>query len=100
EKQRDTARRAPRTRVGLGLLGITSGFLDASGGGGWGPMTTSTLLTVGKTQPRKVIGTVSASEFLVSISASVGFIFGLGPQFLSLWQPELGRASGGYRGEM
>ena len=95
EKQRDTARRAPRTRVGLGLLGITSGFLDASGGGGWGPMTTSTLLTVGKTQPRKVIGTVSASEFLVSISASVGFIFGLGPQFLSLWQPVAGLLVGG-----
>ena len=44
------------------------------------------ILTVRKTQPRKVIGTVSASEFLVSISASVGFI-SLGPQFLSLWQP-------------
>ena len=95
EKQRDTARRAPRTRIGLGVLGITSGFLDASGGGGWGPMTTSTLLTVAKTQPRKVIGTVSASEFLVSVAASVGFIFGLGPQFLSLWQPVAGLLVGG-----
>ena len=95
EKQRDTARRAPRTRIGLGVLGITSGFLDASGGGGWGPMTTSTLLTVAKTQPRKVIGTVSASEFLVSVAASAGFIFGLGPQFLSLWQPVAGLLVGG-----
>ena len=95
EKQRDTARRAPRSRIGLGVLGITSGFLDASGGGGWGPMTTSTLLTVAKTQPRKVIGTVNAAEFLVSIAASAGFVFGLGPQFLALWQPVAGLLVGG-----
>src|SRR5699024_4130639 len=95
EKQRDTARRAPRTRVGLGLLGITSGFLVASGGGGWGPIATSTRRTVGQTQPRKVIGTVTASQFLVSISSSVGFLFGRRPQLLSLWLPVAGLLIGG-----
>ena len=58
-------------------LGLFGGFIDASGGGGWGPITTSTLLSRGKTAPRTVIGSVSASEFLVSVSASLGFLIGL-----------------------
>ncbi len=62
------------TMAGLGLF---AGFVDASGGGGWGPITTPTLLTATKTHPRLVIGTVSAAEFLVAVSASLGFLFGL-----------------------
>jgi uncharacterized membrane protein YfcA len=58
----------------LAPLGLIGGFVDASGGGGWGPITTPTLLTITKTEPRKVIGTVSASEFLVTAAASLGFV--------------------------
>lgn len=53
------------------------GFIDASGGGGWGPVTTSTLLSVGRTEPRKIVGTVNTAEFLVSLAATLGFIIGL-----------------------
>lgn len=59
-------------------LGLVGGFLDASGGGGWGPVTTSTLMAASKMQPRKIIGTVSGSEFIVSVAASAGFLFALG----------------------
>lgn len=66
-----------RSRWGLVSLGLGGGFLDASGGGGWGPVTTSTLMSVGRTEPRKIIGTVNTAEFLVAVAASLGFIFGL-----------------------
>jgi uncharacterized membrane protein YfcA len=53
-----------------------AGFVDASGGGGWGPITTPTLLTMTNAHPRTVIGTVSAAEFLVAVAASAGFLVG------------------------
>ncbi len=65
-------------RWALVPLGLVGGFLDASGGGGWGPVTTSTLMAASRMQPRKIIGTVSGSEFIVSICASVGFLLALG----------------------
>jgi uncharacterized membrane protein YfcA len=58
----------------LTYLGFTGGVVDASGGGGWGPIVTPTLITTTSTEPRKVIGTVSAAEFVVAVSASVGFL--------------------------
>lgn len=58
----------------LSYLGFTGGFVDASGGGGWGPIVTSTLISTTSTEPRKVIGTVSAAEFVVAVAASVGFL--------------------------
>lgn len=61
-------------------LGVFAGFIDASGGGGWGPVATPTMLISGRTEPRKVIGSVSASEFLVSVAASVGFLMNLGSE--------------------
>ena len=67
----------PHSRGFLGGLGIVGGFVDASGGGGWGPVTTSTLLSLGRTEPRKVVGTVNTAEFLVSLAATLGFIVGL-----------------------
>ncbi len=67
----------PKFLAPLGLLG---GFVDAIGGGGWGPITTPALLTVGKMAPRRAIGSVSASEFLVSLAASIGFLTNLGSQ--------------------
>ncbi|HUR15905.1 MAG TPA: sulfite exporter TauE/SafE family protein [Candidatus Limnocylindrales bacterium] len=59
-------------------LGLAGGFLDASGGGGWGPVTTSTLMASGRLKPRTIIGTVSGSEFIVSLAASAGFLLALG----------------------
>lgn len=54
-------------------LGATAGFLDAAGGGGWGPVATTGLLGAGG-QPRFVIGTVNASEFLIALSVSLSFL--------------------------
>ena len=62
----------------LAPLGCIGGFIDATGGGGWGPVTTPTLLADGRLAPNRVIGTVSASEFIVALSASVGFFASLG----------------------
>jgi uncharacterized protein len=61
----------------LGPLGMVAGFLDAAGGGGWGPIATPTLLSSGRMEPRKVIGTVDTSEFIVAVCASIGFFFAL-----------------------
>jgi hypothetical protein len=62
----------------LAPLGLSAGFIDAVGGGGWGPVATPTLLAAGRVEPRLVIGSVSAAELLVTVSASAGFLFGLG----------------------
>jgi uncharacterized protein len=66
--------RAPRIIAPLGFIG---GFMDASGGGGWGPIVTSNLLVQGA-DPRRVIGTVNTSEFLLTLVISGTFIFRLG----------------------
>lgn len=57
-------------------LGLGGGFLDAAGGGGWGPIVTTGLLGFGAT-PRYVIGTVNASEFLITLSVSLTFLIAL-----------------------
>jgi uncharacterized membrane protein YfcA len=62
----------------LAPLGLIGGFVDASGGGGWGPVTTSTLVASGRLSPRTTIGTVNAAELAVAIAASVGFLQHLG----------------------
>ena len=62
----------------LAPLGLVAGFVDATGGGGWGPVATPALLADGRLEPRKVIGTVDTSEFAVSAAASIGFLIGLG----------------------
>lgn len=74
---RRTFSQRPHSAGFLGGLGIVGGFVDASGGGGWGPVTTSTLMTLGRTEPRKIVGTVNTAEFLVSVAATLGFIIGL-----------------------
>jgi uncharacterized membrane protein YfcA len=66
------------TRRFLLPLGLLAGFLDAAGGGGWGPLGTSTLLASRRLAPHKAVGTVNASEFLVALCASAGFIGSLG----------------------
>ena len=62
----------------LAPLGLFAGFVDATGGGGWGPVATPALLVDGRLAPRKVIGSIDTSEFAVSAAASLGFLFGLG----------------------
>ncbi|MFI6009184.1 sulfite exporter TauE/SafE family protein [Streptomyces sp. NPDC051243] len=84
---RFTFRGLPKDRVGLPLrrrflapLGLAAGFLDATGGGGWGPVGTPALLASGRMEPRKVIGSIDTSEFLVAVAASLGFLLSLGSQ--------------------
>lgn len=67
-------RRKPRVVEPLGLVG---GFLDAMGGGGWGPVVTSNLLVQG-VEPRRVVGTVSAVEFFLTVTVSATFVYQLG----------------------
>lgn len=59
-------------------LGLVGGFVNSTGGGGWGPVVTSTLLSTGPVPPRKVIGSVSTAELVVTVCASLGFVLGLG----------------------
>lgn len=66
--------RDPRYVAPLGLAG---GFLDASGGGGWGPVVTSNLLIQGSS-PRHTIGTVNTVEFFLTLSISLTFLVHLG----------------------
>ena len=62
----------------LAPLGLVGGFVDATGGGGWGPVTTPALLANGRMAPNRVIGTMNTAEFVVAIAASAGFLVGLG----------------------
>lgn len=59
-------------------LGLAGGALDAVGGGGWGPVGTTALLSSGRLAPRLVVGSVSASEFMVALGGSIGFLMALG----------------------
>ncbi len=77
-----TARVSPHRSAFLSPLGLVAGFVDASGGGGWGPVATPALLTAGRTAPRTVVGSVDTSEFLVALAASIGFLIGLGTEVL------------------
>lgn len=75
----------------VGILGFTGGFLDAFGGGGWGPIVTSTLLSKGRSS-KYVVGTVCLAEFFVTFAASMVFFTKLG---LDYWYIVLGLALGG-----
>jgi uncharacterized membrane protein YfcA len=70
----------PMRKRFLGPLGLVAGFVDATGGGGWGPVGTPAILASGRMEPRKVIGSIDTSEFLVAIAASLGFLLALGSQ--------------------
>jgi len=65
------------------ILGFFAGLLDASGGGGWGPVATSTLLARGG-QARTTIGSVNAAEFIVTIAISATFFLSMGIEHLSI----------------
>lgn len=74
-----------------GWLALAGGFLDAFGGGGWGPLVTSTLISKGRT-PQYVIGSVSASEFFMTFASAVTFFAAIG---ISHWQVIVGLIIGG-----
>ncbi|MVA76608.1 TSUP family transporter [Auraticoccus sp. F435] len=89
----------PRIRRPLGVrtlapLGLFAGFVDATGGGGWGPVGTPALLADGRLQPRKVVGSIDTAELAVSVSASVGFLVGLGAAGIN-WGFALALMAGG-----
>ena len=75
----------------VGWLATAGGFLDAVGGGGWGPVVSSTLIASGK-NPRLVIGSVNLAEFFVSLASSFTFFTLIGG---SGWQTILGLILGG-----
>ncbi|QIK68142.1 sulfite exporter TauE/SafE family protein [Nocardioides sp. HDW12B] len=62
----------------LAPLGLFGGALDAIGGGGWGPVGTTSLLSSGRLEPRKVVGSIDTSEFVVAVGGSIGFLLALG----------------------
>lgn len=72
-------------------LAFFGAFVDAVGGGGWGPIVGSTLMARGSPF-RETVGTVNTVEFFVTLSASLGFLIGIG---LSHWNVILGLAAGG-----
>jgi uncharacterized membrane protein YfcA len=73
-------------------LGLAGGFLDAIGGGGWGPVVTSTLVARGN-NPRLTIGSTNAAEFFIALSSSIVFFLEL--KLGVLWVPVAGLALGG-----
>lgn len=83
----------PRKRF-LAPLGLFAGFIDATGGGGWGPVATPTLISSGGMSPRRVIGTVDTAEFLVAVAASIGFFIGIGSEQIP-WEAVFGLLAGG-----
>ncbi|MFI5934512.1 sulfite exporter TauE/SafE family protein [Actinoplanes sp. NPDC051494] len=68
----------------LAPLGVVAGFVDATGGGGWGPVGTPAILASGRLEPRKTIGSIDTSEFLVAIAASIGFFVGIGSEQINV----------------
>ena len=78
----------------LSPIGLVGGFVDATGGGGWGPVVTPSLMTVTRHEPRKVVGTTNAAEFVVAVSVSSGFLTGAAQHGIP-WLPVLGLVLGG-----
>ena len=84
----------PSNRATMPVIGLVGGFIDAAGGGGWGPIATPVLMSATKHEPRRIVGTVNAAEFLVATSASAGFLV----NFSSIgfdWMVVVGLAVGG-----
>ncbi len=76
----------------VSVLGVIGGFFDAIGGGGWGPIVTTTLVARGK-DARQTIGSVNFSEFFVTLAKLITFVLTL--SFLGYWQIILGLLIGG-----
>lgn len=85
-------KQARKKVTNAGWLGLLGGFLDSIGGGGWGPVVSSTLIARGK-HPRMIVGSVNLAEFFVSLASSFTFFTVLGGT--NVWQPILGLILGG-----
>jgi uncharacterized membrane protein YfcA len=81
----------PPKRTWSGTVGFVGGFLDASGGGGWGPMVASTLIGSGQA-PRQAVGSVNTTEFFVTTAAATTFFVELG---IAPWQDLIALVVGG-----
>ncbi|RVU25079.1 sulfite exporter TauE/SafE family protein [Sandaracinomonas limnophila] len=75
----------------LGILALFGAYLDSIGGGGWGPIVSSTLIASGR-HPKYTIGSVNLTEFFVSLASSITFFTVIG---LGYWQVILGLILGG-----
>ncbi|MEZ4900698.1 MAG: sulfite exporter TauE/SafE family protein [Spirosomataceae bacterium] len=75
----------------VGWLALFGGTMDAIGGGGWGPIVSSTLIASGR-HPKYTIGSVNLAEFFVSLASSVAFVVLIG---FSHWQIIIGLILGG-----
>lgn len=80
KKVSQSAPAKPFTKKRLVPLALIAGFADATGGGGWGPISTPVLLAHKGTETRKIIGSVDTTEFAVSLAATIGFFISLGWQ--------------------
>ena len=78
----------------LAPIGLFGGALDSIGGGGWGPVGTTSLLSSGRLEPRKVIGSIDTSEFVVAVGGSLGFLLALGSAGID-WQIVVALLAGG-----
>lgn len=78
----------------LAPMGLFAGTLDAIGGGGWGPVGTTSLLSSGRLEPRKVVGSIDTSEFVVAVGGSLGFLIALGSQGID-WAYAIALLAGG-----
>ena len=84
--------RARKTEPGhVGKLALFGGFVDAAGGGGWGPVVTSTLVGTGR-DPRTTIGSVNFAEFFITVATAASFSLLVGPD---TWQLVAGLVFGG-----
>jgi len=91
--RRPTFKGRPPTGM-LAPMGLVGGALDAIGGGGWGPVGTTTLLSSGRLEPRKAVGSIDTSEFVVAVGGSLGFLFALSSQDIP-WSYAVALLAGG-----
>ena len=75
-------------------MGLVGGTLDSIGGGGWGPVGTTSLLSSGRLEPRKVVGSIDTSEFVVAVGGSLGFLVALSSAGIP-WDYALALLAGG-----
>lgn len=75
-------------------LGLVGGFFDAIGGGGWGPIVTTTLVANGN-HPRYAIGSVNSAEFFVTVAESITFFAVIGTLMFQHWEKIVGLMIGG-----
>lgn len=83
-----------KTKTKVIPLGLAGGFFDAIGGGGWGPIVTSTLVANGN-HPRFAIGSVNSAEFFVTVAESITFFATLGGLLFQHWEKIVGLMIGG-----